>query len=660
MRTFLRLLSYIFPYSYRFFWGVIFSFFVALLSGVSLSIFVPIFDAMGKKSDIYLSQFSKRERNFLKEIFPTDKEGEGFQLSSSQLPQAPERLNQQLAKFLVSYIDDNHFIELDTLSYLELKTIIYGKLRLSASGFSPLEVMFLIGMIVVPIWILKTFLLLMCVRLLARAGYLAIRRIRDDLYSKIQDLPLTWYYKNKSGELVSRIGNDSEIISAVISDNMRDAIVNIFYLFVNISILAYLNWELFLTCILVMPFLLFPTTLLTHKIRKSTHRSQHLLAELHGHLQESLSGIKEIRYMQMEEREKEKFRDINNKLYWKRFKELYYNRLIPYLVELNSIIIVFGILSLGAIFLDSSDFTSAEFLVFLAVLLFIIRPIIQLSGMYAKIQGAIAAGKRIFEIMDKDVEFYEVDNPSSFQKLENAIDFNNVCFSYPETEKQVLYNIDLNVPVGSTIAIVGESGGGKSTLMDLLLGFFTPTSGQILLDGKSIQSFRIEEHRSRIGIVSQDIFLFYGSIFNNISYGKRNCDPHEVEKAARLAHAHDFICSFDNGYNSLVGNRGFNLSGGQRQRIAIARAFLRDPEILILDEATSALDNKNERLIQQALKRLFHKRTTFVIAHRLSTIENADTIVVLSNGHIVEVGSHHKLMEKNGHYKRLQTLDKKV
>ena len=244
--------------------------------------------------------------------------------------------------------------------------------------------------------------------------------------------------------------------------------------------------------------------------------------------------------------------------------------------------------------------------------------------------------------------------------VEECMTFDNILFTYPEADAQVIKGIDLDIPAGTTVALVGESGGGKSTLMDLLARFFDPDQGRILVDGVDIRNFALSDYRSHIGIVQQDTFLFHGSIRENIAYGSPEHDQSEVEKAARLAHAHDFITEMPEGYDTMVGERGVTLSGGQRQRISIARALLHDPEIMILDEATSALDTESERLVQDALERLFKNRTTFVIAHRLSTIEKADIIVVISHGTIEDMGRHEDLMERSGLYARLQQISREA
>ncbi|PKA03900.1 ABC transporter ATP-binding protein, partial [Leptospira ellisii] len=294
-----------------------------------------------------------------------------------------------------------------------------------------------------------------------------------------------------------------------------------------------------------------------------------------------------------------------------------------------------------------------EFMAFLLTLLFLLRPLTQLSQMVGKITQAIASGKRIFEIIDLETEDHSEESKVSALPLEKSIEFKNLFFSYPGTSAAVLKDINLKVKKGETIALIGASGCGKSTLMDLLPRFFDPSSGSIEFDGVDVREISLGDLRKKIGIVTQDIFLFHGSVADNIAYGKPGATRKDVIRAARLAHAHDFIKKMDNGYDSILGVRGLNLSGGQRQRLVIARALLRDPEIMILDEATSALDVESERLVSDALRRLYANRTTFVIAHRLSTIKDIPRIIVMENGKIVEEGDHNSLYEQNGIYRKL-------
>ena len=653
MKTFFRLFQYSLKYRSAFFSGVFVSFIVAVLNGLSVTAFVPLFDAIGDEREFFEIQFSDSERKILNQamLYSHKKVHE-----RPEIPASGEKINKVLANRILVAIPFDQDTGLNRMEHFRLKTIIQWKLKINESGYSPFKVVLTACLVVLPLYLLRLLLQLLSVRLIARTGYRAVCDLRDELYRAVQRLPLTFFYREKTGNLMSRLVNDTETISAVISSNLRDAITNLFIIITHLLLLAYLNWVLLIVSVITVPVILSPVTLFGRKIRKSTTRSQELLGGMNAHLQETVQGIRVIRAHAMEKFESDRFFGINHWLYWRTFKQDFYIQAGPNLVELTSSLVVVGIIALGAFFMDPVNFTRGEFIAFLITLLFIIRPIIQLSGMYSKIQAANISGKRVFEIIDMPPETVDPVKPSPLHPLRKRITFDRVSFTYPGTEREVLHQISLTVPAGSTVAFVGESGGGKSTLMDLFARFFEPTKGKILIDGVDIQSCRIADHRQRIGIVTQEIFLFYGTIKENIAYGRHDLPDQEIEKAARLAHAHDFIMDLPDGYETIVGERGFTLSGGQRQRIAIARALLRDPEILILDEATSALDTQSEKLVQHALSRLFQNRTTFVIAHRLSTIESADLIVVMSQGKIVDTGTHHELMKKSGLYARLQEL----
>ncbi len=660
MRPFLRLLSYTMKYRWRFIGGIMVSFVVAVLNGLSLTTFVPLFDALGDTETVFEIQFSNNERQILQYVVNNFPDVEFLPAPRPIIPEGPEKIDRILSRKMLHLLKQKDDFGLNPIQNLQLQTLIFWKLKINGAGYSPVMVVFTAAAIVFPLYILKLILLLITVKLIARSGYMAVRDIRNELYDKAQKLPLTYFYKEKTGMLMSRLINDVEIVAAVISSNLRDAITNFFYIITHLAILAYLNLELLIVSALAVPLILSPVTLFSRKIRKSTNKSQELLGEMNGHLQEAVSGVRVIRSFGAEDFERDRFRKVNDRLYWRKFKQEFYLKIGPNLVELTSAIVTVGIIALGAVFLDPVDFTGGEFLAFLVTLLFIIRPIIQLSGMYSRTQTAATAGERIFEIMDMEPENRDPHYPLQSEPLKKHIIFEDVRFTYPGTEREVLKGINLEVASGQTVAIVGESGGGKSTLMDLLARFFDPTEGKILIDGNDIRNFKIADHRARIGIVTQEIFLFYGSIHENIAYGNNRYTRKEVEKASRLAHAHDFIKDFPEGYDTILGERGMTLSGGQRQRIAIARALLRDPQILILDEATSALDTESEKIVQLALERLFKNRTTFVIAHRLSTIESADQILVMSDGEIVDRGSHKDLMQRKGLYSRLQGISRKA
>jgi len=618
---FRRLLSYSLKYKTRFSIGIVFAFMTALFNAASLTILVPLFDALG----------AGKNHNFRLEL---------------TLPEKKILIKEKL--FGKDSLDG---LERIKRLIIEFKENVNFKIK----DMEPKEIVWDICKIIIPLSFVKLIFYLLSVYCIATSGYMAIRDIRQELYDKVQTLPLTYFYKEKTGILMSRIINDAEIVSAVISSNLRDAIINLFYVITHLVILMYLNMELLLYAVIAVPIIIYPVTLFTKKITKSTQKYHERMADLNANVHELISGIRVVRSFGMEAFELGKFKDINQKATHRNFKGQFYLQMAPSLVELTSSLVVLGFFAVGAKLIFDGSFSQGEFMAFLLTLLFLLRPLTQLSQMVGKVSQARVSGQRIFEIIDKKV-FEAHDEPTAvkiIQKLKNEIVFENVHFSYPESQTPVIKGINLKVKVGETVALVGSSGSGKSTLMDLIPRFYAPTEGRIIIDGIDIQNVNLSDLRKKIGIVTQDIFLFHGSISENIAYGKVDSTLKDVVRVSRLAHAHDFISEMESKYNSTLGIRGYNLSGGQRQRLVIARALLRDPEILILDEATSALDSKSERLVSDALDRLFKNRTTFIIAHRLSTIRKIKRIIVLDDGKIAEEGDHESLLALNGIYTRL-------
>lgn len=616
-------MSYSVRYKYRFSLGIAFALLTAILNAVSLTSIIPLFDTMAADPNTrFQFEFTEAEQEII------TKEESNLEIRLNPVERAKKVL-------------------------IDVKRWSNGRTKY----MEPKEVVWAVCLLILPLYGLKLLTYLASVYCLATAGYWAVRDIRQNLFEKNQMLPLTFFFKEKTGLLMSRIINDVEVVAAVISSNFRDATINFFYVITHLLVLLYLNTELLLIACGTVPLIILPVTLFTKKITRSTERFQEKLADLNANLQEMISGIKVIRVFNTEKYERDKFQKINQNVYRRNFKGQYYLQIAPSLVELTSSLVALGFFALGARYILAgnvgSPFTVGQFMVFLLTLLFLLRPLTQLSQMVGKISQAIIAGRRIFEIIDLETEDHSEEEKVKVHKVTNSIQFKGVTFAYPGTNAEVLKDINLNVKVGETIAIVGASGCGKSTLMDLIPRFFDPSVGSIEFDGQNIKDLSLADLRNKIGIVTQDIFLFHGKVADNIAYGKPGANRKDVIRAARLAHAHDFIKQMDNGYDSILGVRGLNLSGGQRQRLVIARALLRDPEIMILDEATSALDAESERLVSDAFRRLFANRTTFVIAHRLSTIKDIPRILVMDNGRIVEEGNHTSLMEKNGLYRKL-------
>ncbi|WP_165780450.1 ABC transporter ATP-binding protein [Leptospira haakeii] len=623
MKIFFRLMSYSVRYKYRFSLGIAFALLTAILNAVSLTSIIPLFDTMAADPNTrFQFEFTEAEQEIIA------KEESNLEIRLNPVERAKKVL-------------------------IDVKRWSNGRTKY----MEPKEVVWAVCLLILPLYGLKLITYLASVYCLATAGYWAVRDIRQELFEKNQMLPLTFFFKEKTGLLMSRIINDVEVVAAVISSNFRDATINFFYVITHLLVLLYLNTELLLIACGTVPLIILPVTLFTKKITRSTERFQEKLADLNANLQEMISGIKVIRVFNTEKYEKEKFQKINQNVYRRNFKGQYYLQIAPSLVELTSSLVALGFFALGARYILAgnvgSPFTVGQFMVFLLTLLFLLRPLTQLSQMVGKISQSIIAGRRIFEIIDLETEDHSEDEKVKVERVTESIQFKGINFAYPGTNAEVLKDINLNVKVGETIAIVGASGCGKSTLMDLIPRFFDPSVGSIEFDGQNIKDLSLADLRRKIGIVTQDIFLFHGKVADNIAYGKPGATRKDVIRAARLAHAHDFIKQMDNGYDSILGVRGLNLSGGQRQRLVIARALLRDPEIMILDEATSALDAESERLVSDAFRRLFANRTTFVIAHRLSTIKDIPRILVMDNGRIIEEGNHTSLMEMNGLYRKL-------
>ncbi len=639
MKFLFRIVTYFRRYRLRFYGALTASFCSALFNGLSLTSLLFIFGALFDSSQTYYTiPYSLKEQKIIKKILS----GKDASSYSFDLLKEEALFSNHKRQKILSFSENLH-----------LYGVIQWKLKINQLRLSPFQAIACTASFFFLLFSIRIFFQFISMRLYNYCSEQAIYKIRRDFHDRVVHLPLTWFHRNRSSDISSRVGNDCEWISFVFSEQIRHVVTAFFFLSFQLFLLSYLNFPLLILCILTVLFFLLPLSFFSKKLKLISGKALSLVAELQSHLHETLQGIRVIRLTGMENYETKKFERLTQKLLQKKLREVFFQKFIPYTSELNATMMMLSILILGSFFLDPNYFRGGDFITFFITLVLTIRPISQLTGAYAVFHQTGEAAKRVFEIMDHLQEQRYLSHPRKIQPLKKSISFENVCFTYPETEKQVLHNISLHVNIGSTIALVGKSGGGKSSMMDILAGFFAPTSGRVLLDGHNLQDFHIKEHRKRIGIVTQDIFLFYGSIYENIVCKSPQDSPKDAEKAARLAYAHDFITEFPDGYQTLVGNRGMSLSGGQRQRIAIARALLRDAEILILDEATSALDAHSERMVQKALQRLFQNRTVFVIAHHLKTIEQADKILVLDSGKIVEEGSHNELLKRNGSYSRL-------
>jgi ATP-binding cassette, subfamily B, bacterial MsbA len=485
-----------------------------------------------------------------------------------------------------------------------------------------------------------------------------VRDVRQSLFNKAMSLPLSYYSNERKGDLMARIQGDvGEIEIAVI------AVLELFFrepIAVLLNVAALLYWSPQLT---LFSFVLLPlTALVISRIGKSLKRTAGQerveLGVLFSKMEEALGGIRIIKAFNAQKFIKESFGKTNlrhQQLTTKAFRK---RDLSPPLNEFLAVVVMLGIVWYGgSMILDNrgeSGFDGPQFVGFILVFSQLLRPIQGISTSIANLNKAQASQQRINEILNTDEQIHEVSNPISSLDFQDAIYYDNVSFAY--NEENVLKNIQFSIPKGKTIALVGESGSGKSTISDLLPRFYDVTQGEIRIDNTPIKDLSIEFLRSKIGIVSQESILFNGTVAENIAFGKPTATREEIIEAAKIANAHHFIEELENGYETQIGERGNKLSGGQKQRVSIARAILKNPDILILDEATSALDTESEKLVQEALNKLMADRTSLVIAHRLSTIIHADEIIVLSKGEIIERGTHDELLAKGGTYAHLSSL----
>jgi subfamily B ATP-binding cassette protein MsbA len=488
------------------------------------------------------------------------------------------------------------------------------------------------------------------------AGQLAIQDIRNDLYRRTMGLGLGFFQRHQTGTLMSRVLNDvtmmQEGVASIITSFFRDGFGALFLLGVSF----YLNWQLAIISFLVIPATVYPAQKIGRRIKKASQRSQERMGDLSSILQESFSGIKVIKAFSLEKREVGKFEVVNRELYRFIRKGIKYEGLSVPIMELLTSFGIAGVLWVGGYNVIHGSIKPEFLLSFITSMVLLYNPIKKLSSAYNTLQRSLGAADRVFAAMDEKREIVDPAQPRELGRSTGNVAFRDVWFRYGEEDEWVLRNITLEAHRGEIIALVGQSGGGKTTMVSLITRFYDVIRGIVLIDGIDIRSLRLQDLLNQIALVDQETILFNDSISGNIRYGKPDATDTEVEAATRAAFAHDFIMDMPDGYATNIGDRGVRLSGGQRQRICIARAILKDAPVLILDEATSALDTESEQMVQNALNNLMANRTTFVIAHRLSTIHHADKIVVLDNGEIAETGRHAELLARGGVYKKLYEM----
>ncbi|MBI4652031.1 ABC transporter ATP-binding protein, partial [Candidatus Desantisbacteria bacterium] len=518
----------------------------------------------------------------------------------------------------------------------------------------PVSGLMQIGFIILLVAIVKGIFYFLQYYLSSMAGQLTVKDIRQDLYRHLWSLSLDYFYREHTGALLSHFIYDLNFIERAISKGIRDLFINIFQIVIFAAILFGLDWRMTLTVILCAPIMIFPIIKLGHKIRDITKKMQDKMAEINIILQETIMGVRIVRAFNMEDTETYKFRNENELFLKFRKKFTRITSLQVPVVEALFTIIAVGILGYGGMRILDGHLTKGEFFMYFGTLLALTPHISVLSNVYGIVLSAEAGMEKIVSILEIKPAILDKDK-SIEHIIQKDISFKNVNFCYEE-KTPVLKNINLTIKKDEIVAIVGPSGAGKTSMIDLLLRFYSPAQGKIEIDGIDISDISIASLRNQIGIVTQDTFLFHDTIQNNISYSKESASMEEIIHAAEKANAMQFIKKMPNGFNTIVGERGTQLSGGERQRLSIARVILKNPPILILDEATSSLDSESEKQVQEALNTLFLGHTTVVIAHRLSTIHHADRIVVMDKGMIVDTGSHDELMRRCVLYRELYEL----
>ncbi len=485
----------------------------------------------------------------------------------------------------------------------------------------------------------------------------SVMQFQRKIYNKILDLPLRYFSESKKGDILSRFTSDVQEIRASISGSLDMLFKDPIEIIVYLSYMIYTSWQMTAIAILVLPLIAILIGKIGKSLKSSSSVGQAANGEMLTVMEETLGGLRIIKAFIAERKMKKRFEDINGRVYQIQNKVMRKHTLASPMSEFLGIAVFTLVLIIGGHFIlsDGSDkFSPSEFIAYLVVFTQILNPAKDLARTYNTIQKGMASLDRVNAILDEKMNVPENENPKRINDFKDSIEFRNVSFKY--SEKYVLKNINLKIKKGQTVALVGQSGSGKSTLVDLLPRFWDIQEGEILIDGINIKDYKLTDLRSLMGNVNQESILFNDTIRNNISFGVDSASDKEIEEAAKVANALEFIKEKDGNFNYIVGDRGGKLSGGQRQRLSIARAVLKNPPIMILDEATSALDTESEKLVQEALTNLMKNRTSIVIAHRLSTIKNADMICVLNDGEIVESGKHDELLNKNGAYKRLCDL----
>ena len=479
--------------------------------------------------------------------------------------------------------------------------------------------------------------------------------MRAEIFGHYQKLSFSFYDNEKTGQLMSRITNDLFDITELCHHGPEDVLISVIKVVGAFVILLQVNVYLTLIVFAFIPVMIVFASIVRKKMRRAFRKNREKIADINAEIEDNLSGIRVVKSFANEEMEKQKFKKGND-AFLESKRNSYLNMAtfhsgLNFFIGLLNIAVVIG----GGFFITNEVIGLGDLITYMLYINTLIEPIQKLINFTEQFQNGITGFERFMQIMEIEPDIVDKKGAKELKNVKGDICFEDVSFQYNDANTEVFRNINLNVKAGEYIALVGTSGVGKTTMCSLIPRFYEATKGRILIDGEDIRDFTLRSLRDNIGIVQQDVYLFTGTILDNIRYGKKNATEEEIIAAAKNANAHEFIMELPDGYHTYIGQRGVKLSGGQKQRISIARVFLKNPPVLIFDEATSSLDNESEKIVQESLEKLAKNRTTFVIAHRLTTIKNAETIVVLGEDGIQEKGTHEELMSNNGVYKMLYT-----